>query len=159
MRATSYSKLSSIQKKVVDAAEDVMKHSYNPYSHFFVGAALLAKDRSIISGTNVENAAYGSSICAERSAILRANAMGYRQFDAIAIIVRADKSDVEGPSAPCGSCRQMLVEAAQLAEEDLLVILSNTKKDKMVLTSIHELLPLSFGPKDVGVDIRKYVGK
>ena len=159
MKTTSYSKLSSKQQKLVDSAEAVMEHSYNPYSHFFVGASLLAKDGTLISGTNVENAAYGSSICAERSALLRANAMGYRQFEAVAIIVRAEKSNVKEPSAPCGSCRQMLNEVAQLAGKNLIVILSNTKKDKIILTSIRELLPLSFGPADLEMDIKKYRGK
>lgn len=159
MQHTSYSKLSPSQQKLVNAAEEVMKNSYNPYSHFFVGAALLAKGGTIISGTNVENAAYGSSICAERSALLRANAMGFRQFDAVSVIVRGETVDVQEPSAPCGSCRQMLNEVAQLAGKDLVVILSNTKKDKIILSTIHELLPLAFGPADLGVDIQKYRGK
>jgi cytidine deaminase len=159
MNYSTYRELSASQKKLVDAAEDVMKNSYNPYSHFFVGAALLTKDGTIISGTNVENAAYGSSICAERSALLRANAMGYRQFDGVAIIIKGETFDVLEPSAPCGSCRQMLNEVSQLVEKDLPIILSNTKKDKIILTSIQELLPLSFGPKDLGMDLHKYKGK
>ena len=156
MQYTTYAKLTSTQQKLVDEAEKVMKEAYNPYSHFYVGATLLAKDGSIISGANVENAAYGSCICAERGALLRANAMGHRQFSSIAIITRGETFDVKEPSAPCGSCRQMINEAAQLSEKNIEIILSNTKKDKVIITSIEELLPLSFGPRDLKMDIKKY---
>ncbi len=156
MKYTTYPALSSVQQKLVDEAEKVMKEAYNPYSHFYVGAALLTKDGIFISGANVENAAYGSTICAERSALLRANAMGYRQFESIAIITRGETFDVVEPSAPCGSCRQMINEAAQLSNKNIEIILSSTQKEKIILSSIEELLPLSFGPRDLGMDIKKY---
>lgn len=157
MKQIHFEELDSSQKNLISAAEKVMENSYNPYSHFFVGAALLTDDgKAVISGTNVENAAYGSTICAERSALLSANAMGYRTFQSLAIITRGETFDVVEPAAPCGICRQMLVEVSQLAGKDLEIILSNTKKDKIILTSIDELFPLSFGPRDVGVDVAKY---
>ena len=133
-----------------------MENSYNPYSKFFVGAALLTKEDEIITGTNVENAAYGDAICAERSAIVRANAMGHRIFKSIAIITKGEGFDTTEPSAPCGSCRQVLYEFSQIAEKDLEIILSSTKKDKIEVTSINELVPSGFGPKDLGIDVKKY---
>jgi cytidine deaminase len=156
MRQTTYDKLDYIQKRLLDKAEMVMPTAYNPYSHFYVGAALLSRDGRIIAGSNVENAAYGSTICAERSAILSANAMGVRTFDKVGIIARGETFDTTDVTAPCGSCRQMLFESAQISEKDLEVILSTTRKDKIIMTTINELLPLAFGPKDIGIDVKKY---
>lgn len=155
-RMTNYESLRRIEKKMLDAAEETMKTAYNPYSKFYAGAALLTKDNKIVTGSNVENAAYGSTICAERAAIMRANAKGYKMFKSIAIIAKGENFDTEEVTAPCGSCRQMLYEASQISNTDLEVILSTTKKDIIIVTSIEELLPLGFGPKDLGIDIKKY---
>lgn len=153
MRHAVYADLTEAQRKLIDAAEKVMKNSYNPYSKFFVGAAIQAEDETIISGTNFENAAYGSTICAERAAILRANAMGYRKFKAIAIIGRGESFDSKEVIAPCGACRQVIYEVSELSSQPIEVIMSNTKKDKIIIASINQLLPLAFGPKDLGVKI------
>ena len=135
MDTINYVHLSEHQKELLDKSEQVMETAYNPYSHFFVGAALRTTDDNIITGSNVENAAYGLTICAERSAILRANAMGYRMFKGLAIIARGEVFDTEEVSASCGSCRQMLYESRQISEQDLEIVLSTTKKDKIVITS------------------------
>ncbi len=155
MQETNYDGLSDEYKKLLDAAELVMKNSYNPYSKFAVGAALLAQDGTIISGSNFENAAYGSSVCAERAAILRANAMGYRNFKAIAIIAHGEK-DVEAVVAPCGACRQVIYEVSELSDQVIDVIMSNTRKDHVTISTIEQLLPLAFGPKALGVDLKAY---
>lgn len=156
MKTTTYTKLTNIQKKVLDAAEQAMQKAYNPYSHFFVGSALLTKDGTMIGWSNVENAAYGSCICAERSAIVRANAMGQRVFTTIAVIARWEDFNTKKATAPCGSCRQVIYEFSQIAGINTQVILSNTKKNKVIITSINELLPLAFGPKDLEVEVAKY---
>lgn len=156
MEHTTYERLTEIQKKLLEEAEKVMENSYNPYSNFFVGAALLTQDNNVVTGTNVENAAYSNCICAERAAILRANTIGYRKYKAIAVIAKRRDTDTEEVTAPCGSCRQMLYEISQISGHDLDVIMSTTKKDKIIISSITELLPLAFGPKDLGIDIRKY---
>lgn len=156
MRELNYKLLSEKRQILLDAAAEVMKTAYNPYSRFYVGAALWTKSGKIIGGSNVENAAYGSTICAERAALLRANAQGERQFLAIAIIARGETFDTTEVTGPCGSCRQMLYEASQISKENLEVILSTTKKDKIVITNINELLPLAFGPNELGVDIKRY---
>lgn len=159
MKTQTYKDLSKCQRKLVDAAALAMETAYNPYSHFYVGAALLTYDNQIITGSNVENAAVGDSICAERAALLRANAMGHKQYKSIAVIARGEDTETKEVTAPCGSCRQMLYEASQVAEQDLEVIMATTKRDKIVISSINKLLPLAFGPKDLGVNVQRYQRK
>ncbi len=156
MRETTYEKLTEPQRRALDEAWKVLEHSYNPYSHFYVGACLISADGKLISGTNFENSAYGSTICAERAAVLRANAMGIKEFSGIAIIGRGENFATTEVTGPCGSCRQVLYEVSQISNRDLEVILSTSKKDKIVITTIKELLPLAFGPLDLGIDITKY---
>lgn len=156
MQEIAYDALSDLQRAALDEALKTLEYSYNPYSRFYVGACLFSVDGKLVSGTNFENSAYGSTICAERSAILRANAMGMRQFSGIAIIARGETSETKEVTGPCGSCRQVLYEMSQISNCDLEVILSTSKKDKIVATTIKELLPLAFGPIDLGIDITKY---
>ncbi len=156
MQEIKYEELDQIQQRLLDEAAKVMETAYNPYSHFYVGAALLSLDGQIITGSNVENAAYGSTICAERAAILRANAMGIRTFEKIAIIGRGEDFVTTEVTAPCGSCRQMIFESSQVSERNLELIMATTKKDKIILATMEEILPLAFGPKDLGIDVRKY---
>lgn len=156
MVETTYTALEHYQKDLLDAAEAVMERAYNPYSKLYVGAALLTQDGEIITGSNVENAAYGNSNCAERAAFLRANAKGHRMFKAIAIIGRGKDFKTEKPLSPCGSCRQELYEISDVSEVDLEVIMSNTDKTTIVVTTIGKLLPYPFGPKDLGVDVKEY---
>lgn len=156
MRHPTYQELTELQRKALDAAETVLQNSYNPYSNFFVGAALFAEDGTIVSGTNFENTAYGSTICAERSATFQANAMGLRRFSGIAVTARGADFDTTEVTGPCGSCRQVLYEPAQLSGTEFAVVLSTTKKDKIIIATIRELLPLGFGPLDLGIDVAKY---
>ncbi len=156
MKSITYEQLDDLSRKALDEAEKVLENAYNPYSHFYVGAALFTEDGTIITGTNFENSSYGLTICAERAAVLRANAMGIRKFKGIAIIARGKDFDTTEVTAPCGSCRQVLYELSCISGNDLMVILSTTKKDKIIVTTISELLPLAFGPVDVGVDISEY---
>ena len=116
----------------------------------------MSENGKIFTGSNVENAGYSATICAERSAIVSANAKGTRVFDKIAIIAKGEGFDTKDITSPCGVCRQMLFELAQISGKDLEVIMSSTKKDKIVISTIKELLPLGFGPKDILVDVKKY---
>lgn len=156
MKATEYCSLTESQRQLLQEAKLAMERAYNPYSRFYVGAALLSRSGRIITGSNVENAAYGSTICAERAALVRANALGIRTFDTIAIISRGEGFETTEVTAPCGSCRQMLYEAAQVSEQDLEFIMSTTKMDKIVVATMKELLPLAFGPRDLGIEIKRY---
>lgn len=116
--------------------------AYIPYSKFGVGAALLDARGEVHHGCNVENAAYGPTNCAERTALFRAIADGHEagSFQAIAIV-----ADTEGPCSPCGVCRQVLVE---LCKPDMKVIMGNMKGD-IQETTVSELLPGAFGPWDL----------
>ena len=141
--------LTKIQRKLLDSAKDAADTAYAPYSNFYVGAALLTSNGKIITASNVENSAYGSTLCAERSAIVRANAMGYRSFKAIAIIAKSAKGSTKEPTAPCGACRQMLYESSCISKSSMEVIFSNTRMDKVVISDIDALLPFGFGPESL----------
>ncbi|MCB0413648.1 MAG: cytidine deaminase [Bdellovibrionales bacterium] len=134
------SDLSQEENSLIEHAERARKNSYSPYSQFPVGAALLLDDGSIYTGTNVENASYGASLCAERIAVFKAITDGLRKIRLVAII-----ADTKDPCSPCGLCRQVINE---FSDENTEVILANfsaqIKKYKLT-----ELLPESFGPKDL----------
>ncbi len=156
MKEVLFDELDEIKQKLLNAADEVKENAYNPYSKFFVGAAILTDHGEIITGTNVENVAYGSTICAERMAIGRANAIGKRIFLSMAIIARGDNTDQKNVTGPCGACRQMIFEFSCLSGKDIEIIMSNTRKDKIIISTIRELLPMAFGPEGLGVVIEEY---
>ena len=149
-----------MQLAALTEAEVVLRNSYNPYSKFSVGACLVMKDGELVAGANVENSAYGSSLCAERAAILRANAEGMRVIRGIAVIGKPRST--RKPSAPaevtgpCGSCRQMLYELAEIAGNDPWVVLATPTKGKIVVTSVRALLPYGFGPRNLDLDVSRW---
>ena len=116
-------------------AQEMTKMAYAPYSNFRVGAALECSDGTVFTGCNIENAAYGPTNCAERTAVFKAVSEGYRSFVRIAIA-----GETEQFCAPCGVCRQVLQEFASEIE----VILVNKNGETMELT-LPELFPYSFG--------------
>ncbi len=124
---------------LAEKAVEMMNFSYAPYSHFHVGAALLAKNGTVFTGCNVENAAYGPSNCAERTAVFKAVSEGVREFEAIAIAGGAD-GIVKDFCSPCGVCRQVL---AEFCSKDFKVIMINGKGELKTMT-LGELLPESF---------------
>ncbi len=126
-------------RELVQAAKEAMEHAYSPYSRFQVGAALLAKDGTVFRGCNIENASYGATNCAERTAIFKAVSEGYREFEAIAIV--ASSGDY---AAPCGICRQVL---AEFMPEGKVIL--DSDRDGMVTYTVSELLPASFSGKDI----------
>lgn len=152
----TYQRLGAIEKRLIEEAERAMEKAYNPLSKFYVGAAILSHEGQIITGTNVENAAYGPTICAERSAIVKANSVGIRNFDKIAIIARGKDFDTKEVTGPCGTCRQVIYEFSSIYNKDIEVIMSTTKKDKIVIATIRELLPFGFGTADLGIDVSEY---
>ena len=127
--------------ELLDKAEEARSHSYSPYSGYSVGAALLTKDGKIYLGCNVENASYTPTICAERNAFFKAVFDGIRDFSAIAVI-----GSGESPAFPCGVCRQVM---AEFCERDFIIVTSNKDKTIVVRNTLNELLPNSFGPKDL----------
>ncbi len=156
MKEMTFDELGIIYQNLVHEAERVMANAYNPYSKFYVGAAILCRDGEIITGSNVENCAYGSTICAERMAIGRANAKGKRDMTAIAVIGKGESADSESVVGPCGSCRQMIFEFGHIHPGSVDVVMSNARKDKIIVATISELLPLAFGPRELGVDVAEY---
>lgn len=133
--------LSSMNKEQLLAQSKIAReNAYVPYSKFKVGAALLAEDGTVFHGCNVENASYGLTNCAERTAIFKAVSQGVTKFKAIAIV-----ADTEGPCAPCGACRQVI---AEFCDGDMPVYLTNLKGD-VLETTVEKLLPGAFTPKDL----------
>ena len=141
---------------LVQAARDAARHAHAPYSRFAVGAALLMTDGSLITGANVENASYGLSLCAETVAIATASAAG-RLREVVAVGVIGGAMDAAGratgtaPVSPCGRCRQVLNEAAQLGGRDLAVHCGGAEGDAIASYRLSELLPNAFGPADLGI--------
>lgn len=121
-------------------ARDMLPLAYAPYSGFSVGAALEAEDGRVFTGCNVENAAYGSSICAERGALLKAVSEGARRFRRIAIIGSGEEL-----CQPCGACRQMLSEFAP----DLEILVGSAQIGKLQKSKLSDLLPYRFGPSQI----------
>lgn len=156
MEKTSWSQLTSSEQSLLSQAEQVMAFAYSPYSSFCVGAALLALDGSIHFGANMENAAYSDTIHAEMAALAAANNRGIRQFSVLAVIGKPREGISAEPVMPCGICRQLLHEFAQLGSGDIEILASNTKKDMIIRTSLTEVLPQAFGPKDLGIDLGRY---
>ena len=124
---------------LIQTAVKMLDFSYVPYSHFHVGAALLTKSGKIYTGCNIENAAYGPSNCAERTAIFKAVSEGEKEFQAIAI-VGGPEGKIEDFCPPCGLCRQVM---AEFCDKDFKIILSNGKKEVKTFT-LSDLLPESF---------------
>lgn len=120
--------------ELITRAKEAMENAYAPYSGFRVGAAILARSGKIYSAGNIENASSGADICAERAALAGALAAGERSFEAVAVVGNTAK-----PIAPCGICRQSLIEFGR----DIVVIMANLKGDAVVATA-SELLPMAF---------------
>lgn len=125
-------------QKLMDCAIKARENAYSPYSHFAVGAALLCEDGTLYEGCNIENASYGLTNCAERTAIFKAVSEGHIKFKALAVV-----ADTEGPCAPCGACRQVMAEF-----KIPLIIMGNLMGNIKIVT-IEELLPFSFSECDV----------
>ncbi len=133
-----------VEATLIKAARDAGQNAYAPYSEYHVGSALLFDDGAIITGSNVENASYGLALCAETVAVSRAFGEGRRGgLQAVAVTGPEDKGD-GSPITPCGRCRQVLNEIAQLGGTDPLVLCVGANEVRRVALS--DLLPHAFGP-------------
>jgi len=126
--------------ELVALAAQARRHAYAPYSHFAVGAALLAQSGRVYTGANVENASYGLAVCAERVAVWQAVAAGERDFTAIAVVT-------ENGVSPCGACRQVLAEFAG-DPRTLRLIVADAQGRRRTFT-LAELLPEAFTPEQL----------
>lgn len=132
-------------KQLIHKAIEAMGHAYAPYSGFQVGAALLAGDGEIYQGCNIENAAFSPGNCAERTAFFKAVSCGVREFKAICIVGGKGGCLTE-LTAPCGVCRQVMME---FCSGDFRIILA-TDEEHYEIHTLGELLPLGFGPANLG---------
>jgi cytidine deaminase len=121
-------------EELIDTAKKARKKAYAPYSHYKVGAALLGKSGKVYTGCNVENASYGHTVCAERTAVLKAVSEGETEFEAVAVVTKNGGS-------PCGACRQVLSEFAPA-----LIVYIADKDGEYRTTTLKKLLPDSFTP-------------
>lgn len=131
-------------KELLSLAVNAMKKSYSPYSNCKVGAALLCKNGKVFTGTNIENASFSPTVCAERVAVFKAVSEGETEFSGIAVVGGKD-GEINGIFAPCGVCRQVLRE---FCDDDFPIILGESENDFKKVT-LKELLPLSFSPDNV----------
>ena len=133
--------LTEIERKtLIDLAKEARRRAYAPYSNYQVGAALRTRSGRIFTGCNVENAAYPTSMCAERVAIFKAVSDGEKEFDVIAVVT-------PNGGSPCGGCRQVMAEFGL----DTLVLISDGKGQLVQETTVAGLLPGAFTPKDLKV--------
>ena len=135
------------EQDLIEAARKAALDAYAPYSDYQVGAALFFKDGAVVTGANVENASYGLSLCAETNAVSKAMNDGRRGgLEAVAVVGPSDKGD-GAPITPCGRCRQVLNEIAQLGGTDPLILCVGTSEVRRIKLS--ELLPHAFGPANL----------
>ena len=132
-------------EEMIDLAIKQLDYSYVPYSHFHVGAALLTKNGRYYTGCNIENAAYTPTNCAERTAFFKAVSEGVKEFDAICI-VGGKEGVLTEYAAPCGVCRQVMME---FCDPETFKIILAVSKDKYDVFTLNELFPLGFGPDDL----------
>ena len=133
------------RETLIGEAYEAKKNAYVPYSNFPVGAALLTEDGKIYRGCNIENAAYTPTNCAERTAFFKAVSEGIKEFEAICIVGGKDGIPTEY-AAPCGVCRQVMME---FCDPETFQIILAVSKDKYDIFALKELLPLGFGPANL----------
>lgn len=135
----------NLAEEMITLAIEQLKYSYTPYSGFKVGASLLTKNGKLYTGCNIENAAYTPTNCAERTAFFKAVSEGERQFQAICIVGGKDGVLTEY-AAPCGVCRQVMME---FCNPDTFQIVLATSREQYEVFTLKELLPLGFGPDNL----------
>ena len=135
----------SMISKLIETAMEQLKFSYTPYSNFKVGASLLTKNGQIYTGCNIENAAYTPTNCAERTAIFKAVSEGVREFDAICI-VGGKAGILTKYTAPCGVCRQVMME---FCDPKTFRVITAISEDTYLDKTLEEMLPFGFGPSNL----------
>ena len=137
--------LDALDKRLMDAAIEATQRSYSPYSHFHVGAAVLLENNIIVTGTNQENVAYPSGLCAERTALFYANSQ-YPNTPVKALAIAAcneEEGAITTPISPCGSCRQVMLETEKRFGQPIKILLYSSQ-EVYVVENTTSLLPLAF---------------
>ena len=141
----SYDELSDADKAVVDAARAATANSYAVYSNFSVGAAVRLGNGTVVSGSNQENAAYPSGLCAERTTLFWANSQYPKEpVEVLAIAARSAQGELEFPITPCGACRQVMLETEKRFGNKMKIILYGTRQCYVIDDGVRVLMPLSF---------------
>ena len=137
--------MSAPERELVEAAKKATESSYSPYSHFQVGAALRLHSGEIITGSNQENAAYPSGLCAERTTLFWANSQYPSDaVQVLAIAARTDKGELPVPIPPCGACRQVILETEKRFGNAIKIVLYGARECYVIEDGVKALLPLSF---------------
>ena len=131
-------------QELICKAAEAREFAYTPYSHFKVGAALLAKNGKVFTGCNIENATYTPTVCAERTAFFKAVSEGVKEFEAIAI-VGGKEGEIAPFCAPCGVCRQVMAEFCDTATFKLVL----GSPEKFDVYTLNDVLPFAFTPKNL----------
>ncbi len=145
----NFDELTKAQQVLIDKAKEQVSKAYAPYSNFHVGAAVELENGAIFAGSNQENSAYPSGLCAERVAIFYANAQfPETPVKTIAIAAHTNNAFLEEPITPCGSCRQVLLESETRFEKNITILLYGTKHIYQI-ENVKQLLPLCFEKKNL----------
>lgn len=145
VKVCTVDELSAADREVVDAARSATANSYAIYSHFNVGAAVRLANGVIVSGSNQENAAYPSGLCAERTTLFWANSQYPTQpVEVLAIAARNEQGELATPIPPCGACRQVILETEKRYSKAMRIILYGAKECYVIEDGVKALLPLSF---------------
>lgn len=129
-------------QQLIKAAMKARENAYAPYSHFLVGAAVLTKDGQVYTGCNIENASYGATNCAERTAVFKAVSEGHSEFVKVAIVGGKEGEEITEFAYPCGVCRQVMAEFSNPLE---LKVIAAKSEEVYLEKTLEELLPYSFG--------------
>ena len=151
-KQVTWSELDRLDRELVERAQEACARAYAPYSLFAVGAAVRSKSGKIHTAANFENVSYGLTICAEAAALSAANAAGDFTVEVIAVVgfcIR-DAGNSSQIVTPCGSCRQLIIEAAQVTGSDVRILCCNGELSSIVVASNSELLPDTFGVASIG---------
>ena len=144
VRLYDYGELTATERQLIEAAKRATQTSYAPYSHFRVGAAVRLVDGSVITGSNQENAAYPSGLCAERTTLFYANAhCPDTAVEMLAIAAHNGTDFTDEPVSPCGACRQVILETERRFHHPIRLLLYG-RAGVYVVEGVHQLLPLSF---------------
>ena len=145
VKVCTLDELPAVDREVVEAARCATANSYAVYSHFNVGAAVRLVDGTIVCGTNQENAAYPSGLCAERTTLFWANSQYPNEsVETLAIAARTEQGELEAPIPPCGACRQVILETEKRFDRNIRIILYGARKCYIIEDGVKALLPLSF---------------
>jgi cytidine deaminase len=144
----SVEELNEDQKKALEAADEASKKAYAPYSNFKVGAALLLNDHTLVFGSNQENKAYPSGLCAERVALFSYGAQQKKQgIKILAITGKGALLKTKEFFTPCGGCRQVMAEYSDIQDTPFEILMRNGDGSVLVFEGIHHILPFIFGSK------------